>query len=546
MRLVIYMTVLLISIDAKYIHTNNAVRLLKANSSFAIDIKEYTIKDHHSTIVKDILESHYDVIGFSVYIWNVSMMKAILPQLKNSGKTIILGGPEVSYDPQYFLSFDAVECIVRGEGEGIFDTLLQRLANHQSYGDLPNIAYRLNGEIIVQPIEEITDLSQLNPPYFMTEDLPHIQQRISYIESSRGCPYHCSYCLSSLEKTVRFFPVETVKQAIKHIMDHGGKTIKFLDRTFNANRKTMEILQYIIEQDNHQTVFQFEITGDILSNEIIDYLHAHARKGLFRFEIGIQSANDETNYLVDRHQNTDKLFDRIIKIQEAGIIDLHLDLIAGLPKEDKTSFIQTFNSVFLLGAKELQLGFLKMLRGTKIRTFAYVYGYVYDEEAPYEIIQNNVLTKADIEEIKHVEHMLEIYHNKGYFGSYLHNYILRQPSPYHFFLQLAQWYQNNQWQYHGYQIVDVYQRLLDVLPPEFHYGIYQEYLLRSKIKPQIFFQTVTDKELRKTVYEIIETKHNISRTNLYKHSVLLEGEDEFFCAYYQDLTCTSYIVKAPK
>lgn len=539
------MKVLLISIDAKYIHTNNAVRLLKANSSFPIDIREYTIKDDPNTILKTIQQRQWDVIGFSVYIWNVEIIKQLLTTLETTNKTIILGGPEVSYDPEYFLSYKAVDFIVRGEGEQVFNQLLHQLNTKQPFDTIPSIAFRKNGEILIHPIEEISDLSTLHSPYYFEVDQSHISNRIAYIESSRGCPYHCSYCLSSLEKSVRFFPVKDVQNAIAYLLKHGAKTIKFLDRTFNANRHTLDIINFIIEHDNGDTVFQFEITGDVLSKDIITHIQKYARAGLFRFEIGIQSTNETTNHLVDRHQNTIKLFDRIQMIQDGGIIDLHLDLIAGLPKEDLSSFIKTFDDVFRLGAKELQLGFLKMLRGTKIRTFAELYHYKYHTEAPYEIIENDVLRKRDITEIKGVEHMLEIYHNKGYFGKNLHQYILQQPSPYKFFKKLYRHYKKNKYKMHGYQLVDVYQNLLSILPQKTHYHILQDYLLRSKIKPHMFYKQTIPKSIRNRVLTKVHDTTSIPLHKLYKHSVILEGSTEYFVAYYHNQQCTSYIVKAP-
>ena len=283
------MNVVLVSIDAKYIHTNNAVRLLKANSSFDVTILEYTIKDDINIIVKDITSLQPDVIGCSVYIWNVSLFRKIIDKLAILGSKLILGGPEVSYDPHFFLNKHDVDVVVRGEGEHTFQRLLEHLQHGTSFDSLPGIAYKRDGIVIVNPIEEIRDLSQIEAPYYFEEDIEHYPHKITYIESSRGCPYKCSYCLSSLEKNVRFFPLESVKKAIQYAMEKGSKTIKFLDRTFNANRHTMDLLSFIIEHDNHETVFQFEITGDILPMEIVDYINKHARKGLFRFEIGIQS-----------------------------------------------------------------------------------------------------------------------------------------------------------------------------------------------------------------------------------------------------------------
>jgi radical SAM superfamily enzyme YgiQ (UPF0313 family) len=538
------MKTVLVSINAKYIHTNNAVRLLKANSSFDIDILEYTIKDSINDIVDTLNQSSYDIIGFSVYIWNVNMVLDILKDLHHQERTIILGGPEVSYDCEFFLQQSNVDFIIRGEGEIVFDKLLYSLSNNTSYFNLPSLAYKDNQEIIINDIEEIKDLSILALPYFFKEDIKHIPNRISYIESSRGCPYKCSYCLSSLEKTVRFFPVDKVKESILYLMKHQSKTIKFLDRTFNANKHTLELLQFIIENDNNYTVFQFEITGDILDPKIITYLNNNARKGLFRFEIGIQSTNNLTNKLVDRIQNKERLFQNILMIEEGNIIDCHLDLIAGLPKENKESFMMTFNEVFKLGSKELQLGFLKMLRGTKIRNESALYNYTYSSNAPYEIKKNDVLNEEDINEIHLVEHMLEIYHNKGYFNKNMHRILLEKENPYQFFLQIGKDYQKNNYPMHHYQIEDVYHHLFPHLTEKEQYMVLIDYLRRSKIKPKIFFRNDITKQERTIVIEQISNLYHLEKNTLYKHSTLIKYQNEYTLALYQNNQSTIYNIKA--
>lgn len=528
------MKVLLISINAKYIHTNNAVRLLKANSDFDIDILEFTIKDSISDMVNQIHLYQPDVLGFSVYIWNVEMIREIIKSIKLPNSKIVLGGPEVSYDDQFFLESYNVDYIIKGEGEIAFNDLLHAVRNGSELNRIPNLSYKENNHIYSNPIQEIKDLNQLNLPYFLKEDQPHIKHKISYIESSRGCPYKCSYCLSSLEKTVRFFDINMVKKAILYLMENGSKTIKFLDRTFNANKNTMELLEFIILNHNKKTVFQFEITGDILDPKIIDYLNTHAPKGLFRFEIGIQSTNEETNRLVDRFQNTEKLFNNIRKIQEGAVIDLHLDLIAGLPKEDLSSFRNTFNQVFSLGAKELQLGFLKMLRGTKIRNQAALYDYEFDHEAPYQIIKNSVLSKSDIEVIHAVEHMLEIYHNKGYFGTELHEILLSKKDPFSFFYKIHKHYEQNNFNTSHYQLEDVYKNIFPLLTEKEAFHVKKDYLNRANIKPKLFFDTVKDKEARKKVLEYVSTTYNYSLHELYKHSVILKHDLETFVVVYED------------
>ena len=528
------MRTLLVSINAKYIHTNNAVRLLKANCDFDVDVIEYTIKDDINEIIDYIENYKADVVGFSCYIWNISLIIKILKKTRFRGSKVVLGGPEVSYESTFFINKYPVDYIVRGEGELSFNLLLKALKSQNEISTITNLTYLEGNKVIHTKTEEIQNLNNLVLPYYFEEDLPHIPNKISYIESSRGCPYKCSYCLSSLEEKVRFFNVDKVKESILYLMKNGTRTIKFLDRTFNANKNTLDLLKFIIENNNSYTVFQFEITGDILDPTIIEFLNSSAPKGLFRFEIGIQSINYQTNYLVDRVQDNDKLFKNIKMIQDGNVIDLHLDLIAGLPKEDLSSFKHTFDEVFRLGAKELQLGFLKMLRGTKIRIEADKYSYKYDEAAPYQIISNESLTENDIETIHLVEHMLEIHHNKGYFKEEMHNIILKKDSPFDFLYTIGKEYLSKAHSMRGYQIENVYKRVFQILDDNEIYLLKKDYLNRSKIKPKLFFSVVKDKTDKQKLFLHIEKTHNIDRNILYKYSVIIENQKEYYIVIYQE------------
>ena len=538
------MKTLLVSINAKYIHTNNAVRLLKANSDFEVDIYEYTIKDDILKIIKDIKQYNPDVLGLSIYIWNIEIFRQILNKLSLPNSKIIIGGPEVTYESSDFLNEYPVDFIIKGEGELVFDSLLKAINTNQDHSLISNLIYLKDNKITHTPLLEISNLDNLKLPYFFDFDIPHIPNKISYIETSRGCPYKCSYCLSSLDKKVRFFDMDKVKDVISYLMEHGSKTIKFLDRTFNANKKTLELFKYIIENDNHKTVFQFEITGDVLDPKIIEYLNQNAPKGLFRFEIGIQSTNQETNILVDRFQNTKKLFENIALIQKGSIVDLHLDLIAGLPKEDLISFKKTFDDVYTLGAKELQLGFLKMLKGTKIRREAKRYNYIYREKAPYEIQSNDSLSVDDIKEIHLVEHMLDIHHNKEYFGINLHNYILNTNSPYLFFKEIGEFYLVNNYSFKGYQIEDVYSRIFKFIKnKEIIFTIKKDYLNRSKIKPKIFWEEGISKQEKNVILKKTAIRNQISINSLYKHSILIKYQNEYLVVLYKDFKSIAYSMK---
>jgi anaerobic magnesium-protoporphyrin IX monomethyl ester cyclase len=459
------MNVLITTLNAKYIHTSLALRYLKAfcQEDFEVDLVEYTIKDPAMNVVSDLFQRKPDVIGFSCYIWNIeetiqiiSMLKKVMPEVK-----IVLGGPEVSYDVEYWMNrLTDVDFIVVGEGEETFHHLLTEMKGEQKYHFVYGIAYRKEDEVIVNPPRPKLDLNRIPSPFYFEEDIPHLGNRVTYFETSRGCPFSCQFCLSSIEVGVRYFDIERTKRDLLHLIESGAKLIKFVDRTFNIKREyAMEIFQFLIE--NHRgCVFQFEITADIMRPEVLDYLAEHAPPGIFRFEIGVQSTNDTTNDIVKRRQNFTKLARTVTKVKESGKIDQHLDLIAGLPEEDYMSFRKTFNDVFALRPEELQLGFLKMLRGTGMRISAEKYGYKYMDHAPYEILENRVLPFSDIVRIKRVEDVLEKYWNAHRMDITLLYLIEREfASAFDFFQEFGDFWEKRGWSRIGHQLEDLFTRL---------------------------------------------------------------------------------------
>lgn len=538
------MKVVLSTLNAKYIHTSLALRYLKAFSEkdFDIDIVEYTIKDPAMNIVSDLYQKKPDILGFSCYIWNIeetitviSMMKKINPEL-----IVVLGGPEVSYDTEYWMNrLPDVDYIVMGEGEETFHHLLQELSGDRKMYSVFGAAYRKNDKVIINPPRPKLQLDDIPSPHRFAEDVPSLANRVVYFETSRGCPFSCQFCLSSIEVGVRYFDMERTKSDLLYLIDSGAKLIKFVDRTFNIKRDyAMEIFEFLI-QNHRGTVFQFEITADIMRPEVLDYLAKNAPPGIFRFEIGVQSTNDLTNNLVKRRQNFTKLTRTVNMVKESGKIDQHLDLIAGLPEEDYNSFRKTFNDVFELGPEELQLGFLKMLRGTGMRADAEKYGYKYMDHAPYEILGNDILPFTDLIRIKRVEDVLEKYWN-AHRMDHTVNYLIREefPSAFDFFQQFGDFWESQGWQKIGHQLEDLFTRLrafliqretkkLNVIE-----GLMKlDYFLNHKYKPRkIWWEFKLDKADQTRYFKLLAERPElvsatfaslrISEKDLHKHVML--------------------------
>ncbi|GLI06231.1 B12-binding domain-containing radical SAM protein [Paenibacillus tyrfis] len=502
-------TIVLSTLNAKYIHTSLALRYLKAFSQHdfpGIQIAEYTIKDPAMNIVSDIYQRKPDVVGFSCYIWNieetivvVSMLKKIMPEL-----IVVLGGPEVSYDTEYWMNrLPQVNFIVVGEGEETLHHLLTELEGDRALYSVFGLAYRnKEGRVVINPPRPKLALDDIPTPHRFAEDVPSLANRVVYFETSRGCPFSCQFCLSSIEVGVRYFDLERTKSDLLYLIRSGAKLIKFVDRTFNIKRDyAMEMFEFLI-QNHSGCVFQFEITADIMRPEVLDYLAENAPPGIFRFEIGVQSTNDLTNSLVKRRQNFAKLTRTVTKVKESGKIDQHLDLIAGLPEEDYNSFRKTFNDVFALGPEELQLGFLKMLRGTGMRHDAEKYGYLYMDHAPYEILGNKILPFSDLVRIKRVEDVLEKYWNAHRMDHTVRYLIEREfTSAFDFFQEFGDYWEERGWQKIGHQLEDLFTRLhaflkhrgtakLDVIE-----GLMKlDYFLNHKYKPRkIWWDFTLDK-----------------------------------------------------
>ena len=425
------MKILLAACNAKYIHSNLAVYDLQAYASDYADhivLKEYTINQQKDDIMRDIYLEHPDVVCVSCYIWNISFVKELMADLIKilPGADFWAGGPEVSYDAEKFLTENSeFKGVMVGEGEETFKELAGYYVekNPQNLKDMTGICYKDGDRIIHNGWRQIMDLSSIP---FIYKDLSEFKNRIIYYESSRGCPFSCSYCLSSIDKKLRFRDTETVKKELQFFIDNKVPQVKFVDRTFNCKHDhAMAIWKYINEHDNGVTNFHFEISADLLREEELQEMST-MRPGLIQLEIGVQSTNPDTIKAIHRTMDFEKLKGIVDRIHSFGNIHQHLDLIAGLPYEDYDSFRHSFNDVYALKPQQLQLGFLKVLKGSHMMEMCREYDIVYKTQEPYEVLSTKWLDYDHVLKLKTVENMVEVYYNSGQFQNtleYLENFF---------------------------------------------------------------------------------------------------------------------------
>lgn len=469
------MKCLLVAINAKYIHSNPGVYSLKAYAEMAaaaeagdaplmqIEIGEYTINNQMERILEDIYQRKPDVVGISCYIWNIVPAMDLVRDLHKvlPDTDIWLGGPEVSFDAPRLLEREKeLLGVMKGEGEETFAGLMECYrgvgqtvrewerkagpdrgkgeAFWQELGGLFGLAYRdLSGRIHDQPIRPVMDMSKIP---FLYQDLEGFEHRIVYYESSRGCPFSCSYCLSSIDKSVRFRDIGLVKQELDFFLERRVPQVKFVDRTFNCKKShAMAVWQHILEHDNGVTNFHFEIAADLLDEEELKLI-GRMRPGLIQLEIGVQSTNPDTIREIKRRMDLAKLKKVVERINRGHNVHQHLDLIAGLPYEDYDSFRTSFNSVYAVRPEQLQLGFLKVLKGSYMHKEAAEYGMMYRELPPYEVLSTRWLPYADVLKLKGVEDMVEVYYNSGQFTHTLERLESRFTDAFSMYERLAEYY----------------------------------------------------------------------------------------------------------
>lgn len=447
------MKVLLTAVNAKYIHSNLAIYSMKAYAEqkgcpgAEIQLAEYTINQQQDGILRGIYEKKPDLLCFSCYIWNISFVRELIRDVKKIlPKTRIwVGGPEVSYDAEDLLKeMPQVTGVICGEGEETFAEVVRTYAQWEKQeqepgklADVPGIVYRDGEKLVFTGNRDILNMDELVFPY---ENLSLFEHKIIYYESSRGCPFSCSYCLSSIDKKLRFRSLLLVKKELQFFLDHQVPQVKFVDRTFNCKKEhAMEIWKYIKEHDNGITNFHFEIAADLLTEEEIGLIAA-MRPGLIQLEIGVQSTNERTLQEIRRKTSFQEICKKVRAVAEGENVHQHLDLIAGLPYEDYKSFQKSFCDVYALRPQQLQLGFLKVLKGAYMEEMADAYGCVYKSKEPYEVLKTKWLTYGEISRLKGIEEMTEVYYNSGQFFYTLEALVKEFPDAFTMYEELADFY----------------------------------------------------------------------------------------------------------
>jgi radical SAM superfamily enzyme YgiQ (UPF0313 family) len=511
------MKILLTTLNAKYIHTNLAIRILyEMNQDYdGLDWKEFVIKED-----KDIVAGYcakYDVIAFSCYIWNITQTLEVARKIKNINPNakILLGGPEVSYDFNNVICLNEVDYIIVGEGEIPFKTFINCYPNVES---VPSLVRKVGAEIVHNkqaPMFEVKEFENSMPYKF--DNVEELKNKVLYIETSRGCPYKCEFCLASLDNKVRYLPDTAIKATLLYMMQH-GKVIKFLDRTFNIKKDfTIDIFTFILENHRPENVFQFEITADILHPEIIKFINEHVPEGLFRFEIGIQTVNQKANLEVSRKQNFDKTKGIIEQLQHK--IEMHLDLIVGLPLDYWNDIKFSIEEVFKLFAPELQLGFLKFLKGTPVREKYEQHGFKFDPLPPYQIIESKYLSKLELEKIVMLENALEIYWNSKR-AIHTLKYVTNNYSIFDFLLGLGEYFGTKR-EYHKYSLDDVFTIINEFVNINYANDKYLkqliavDYYLHFKVKPKPLILNELQRNEKSKIIENLKLNHH-----KYRHIIL--------------------------
>ncbi len=464
------MKLLLTTLNSKFVHSNLAIRYLRSychDLPLEIDLTEFNINQNSDYILAEIYKKKVDIVAFSCYIWNItqtlqlcSNIKKVKPELK-----IILGGPEVSFDPETILKENlALDYIISGEGEETLYELMKSLLSDSEVDQIPGLIYRKEGLVSAGPERPLmTNLDQIPSPFI--DHLEEFENKLVYYESCRGCPFNCQYCLSSTLKGVRTFSMDRIHEDLLYLLKANVKKVKFVDRTFNFNPEhALKIMRFLIDAcEKHQskTTFHFEMTAQLITEEMLE-LFKVAPPGLFQFEIGVQSTHKPTLKKIKRGDHFEELTGVVQEISKLGNIHLHLDLIAGLPEESYKDFQKSFNDVYRLNSDNLQLGFLKLLKGSGIRMDAEKYGYKYRDQPPYEVLENDCIKFEELLELKMIEDLLEIFSNSHKFEMSIDFILTRHypENPFSFFKEIKGYWEELGYHHRPHKDADLYHFLL--------------------------------------------------------------------------------------
>jgi hypothetical protein len=506
-----HMKILLSTLNSKYIHTNLAIRLLyelNYQKQPGLEWKEFNIKEEQDLVAEEC--AAFDVVAFSCYIWNITQTLAVADKIKtlNPETKILLGGPEVSYEFEDVIALDYVDYIIVGEGETAFEEFLEAFPAIEMVSSL---VWKDGVEVKQNKMAPMFDLKNFqNSMPYRFDNPADLQNKVLYIETSRGCPYKCEFCLASLDNKVRYLPNESIKATLLYMMQH-GKVIKFLDRTFNIKKDfTLDIFRFILDNYRPGNVFQFEITADILHPDIIQFIHDHVPDNLFRFEIGIQTVNQKANLAVSRKQSFEKTTSIIKQLDYK--VEMHLDLIVGMALDYWDDIKFSFEEVFKLFAPEMQLGFLKFLKGTPVRKKHAEHGFKFDPLPPYQIIESNYLTKEQLHQIVELEHALEIYWN-GKKAIHTLKYVTSRYSIFDFLLGLGHFFGTRK-DFHKYSLTDVFDIITDYSKNTFpddvvlQQLIAVDYYLHFKVKPKNLFLEEVEFSSKNKLIDSLKLNHH--------------------------------------
>lgn len=455
------MKTLLIGVNSKYIHTALAIDYIYGMcGDFDVEKMEFNINQSLNYVFGEIIKKKPDVIMFSTYIWNIEYIQKLSSDLKKVTDAIIVwGGIEASFDiDEHFKNNPSLDIIIRDEGEITTVELLKSLQNKSDLKEVLGISYR-DGESIINnlPRPLIKNLDIVPSPFVNLKAEPG---KIIYYEMSRGCPFKCTFCMSSTIKGVRYFSTDRIKSDLIHIINSGAKIVKLVDRTFNANeRESIEMMTFIKEHAKDDMTFHMELMAHLISDNFLDFLST-LPKQMFQFEIGVQSSNPQTLEAIERKADLDRLKYVVKKIESYNNIHQHVDQIAGLPYEDYNSFKRSFDYIYSLGAEKYQLGFLKVLRGSKIKKDAQKYGIKYMSYPPYEVLETKYLTALELQKIKIIEDIVEKFSNENYFKNTI-VYLLNNRSPFEFFEEMSDYWENHGYDKIGHKREDLYKYLHD-------------------------------------------------------------------------------------